>query len=261
MFWLKRLDEKTRKELLSKQRAETPERIKRAEAYDVRSTSIEPNAILSDWCVITCKIGGNNSMYDNTIAFKNLITDLIEIAKQDSSHIVNAKLIQKSLRISLDKNDVYIDCQCDDMKYRFAYWATQGKFKWGKLQNSNGKQVRNPSNDIGAMCKHSYTLLRSNNFLNYISDKIMRTIMANLDVLVKKFNINLKEFIVNTAAYDRLLQMNLTRDDKGRFQKPKPKPEEPKEQEKPKEDEQKQEPTSVNPKGEEENDTDNEDVD
>ena len=69
------------------------------------------------------------------------------------------------------------------------------------------------------MCKHLYALLRSNKFLNLISDKIMRVIMANLDILVKKFNIDLSEFVVNSANYDRMLQMNITRDKSGKFQK------------------------------------------
>lgn len=103
--------------------------------------------------------------------------------------------------------------------YRYAFWSTQGKFKWGKLQNSNGKKIRNPNNDMGCMCKHLYALLRSNKFLNLISDKIMRTIMANLDILVKKFNIDILEFVVNTAAYDKMLRMNIDRDKSGRFAK------------------------------------------
>ena len=101
--------------------------------------------------------------------------------------------------------------------YRYAYWSTQGNFKWGRLQNSNGKKIRNPNNQIGSMCKHLYALLRSNKFLNSVSDKIMRTIMANLDVLVKRFNIDISEFKVNSAAYDKMLRMNITRDKQGRF--------------------------------------------
>ena len=41
--------------------------------------------------------------------------------------------------------------------------------------------------------------------------------MANLDVIVKKYNINLLEFKVNNKSYDRLLNMNLSRDKSGRF--------------------------------------------
>ena len=43
--------------------------------------------------------------------------------------------------------------------------------------------------------------------------------MANLDILVKKFNIDILEFVVNTAAYDKMLRMNIDRDKSGRFAK------------------------------------------
>lgn len=211
--------EKNRQELLSKQKRETPERIERAGAYSVSQINIDPTALLSDWLVITTNISGNSHTYTDSIAFKNVMTDLIEIAKVDSKHYVNSKLIIRSIKRSLDKQDIYISCDCDDFKFRYDYWATQGKFKWGKLQNSNGKGIRNPHNDMGCMCKHLYALLRSNNFLDKVSDKIMRTIMANLDILVKKFKINLEEFIVNTERYDRMLRMNIGRTKTGQFTK------------------------------------------
>ncbi len=211
--------EKTRQELLKKQKKETPERVIRANAYSVSNISIDSDAFMSDWLVITTNISGNSSTYEDAIAFKGVFTDLIEAAKQSSSHTVNSKLIIKSIHTSLDKNDIYISCNCPDFKFRYDYWATQGKFKWGKLQNSNGKQIRNPNNNIGSMCKHLYALLRSNKFLNAISDKIMRIILANLDILYKKYDINLEEFKVNAAAYDRLMTANIARSKSGKFTK------------------------------------------
>lgn len=211
--------EKNRQELLNKQKRETPERVQRAKSYIVSQINIDANALLNDWLVITTTISGNSHMYTDSIAFKNVMTDLIQLAKIDSKHYVNSKLIIRSIKRSLDKQDIYISCDCDDFKFRYDYHATQGKFKWGKLQNSNGKGIRNPHNDIGCMCKHLYALLRSNNFLDKVSDKIMRTIMANLDVLVKTFNINLEEFIVNSERYDRMLKMNISRTKGGQFTK------------------------------------------
>lgn len=211
--------EKNRQELLSKQKRETPERIQRAGAYSVSQINIDPEALLNDWLVITTNISGNSHTYTDSIAFKNVMIDLIELAKVDSKHYVNSKLIIRSIKRSLDKQDIYISCDCADFKFRFDYWSTRDKFKWGKLQNSNGKGIRNPHNDMGCMCKHLYALLRSNNFLDKVSDKIMRTIMANLDVLVKKFKINLEEFIVNSERYDRLLKMNINRTKTGQFTK------------------------------------------
>lgn len=216
---IKTLLEKNRKELLLKQKRETPERVERANAYSINNVTIDSTALLSDWLVITTNISGNGSTYSDSIAFKFVMTDLIEQAKKSPKHVVNSKLIIKSIHESLDKQDIYIDCSCDDFKYRYSFWSTQGKFKWGRLQNSNGKKIRNPNNDMGCMCKHLYALLRSNKFLNLISDKIMRTIMANLDVLVKKFNIDILEFVVNTAAYDKMLRMNINRDKSGKFAK------------------------------------------
>lgn len=212
-----KLLEKNRKELIMKQRRETPERVERSNAYSVSNVTIDTSALLSDWCVITTTISGNGSTYTDSIAFKYVMTDLIETVKQSSNHVVNSKSILKSIHSSLDKQDIYIDCSCADFKYRYSFWSTEGKFKWGKLQTSNGKQIRNPNNNMGCMCKHLYALLRSNKFLNLISDKIMRTIMANLDIIVKKFDIDILEFVVNTKAYDKMLRMNINRDKSGKF--------------------------------------------
>lgn len=215
----KLLLEKNRKELLAKQKRETPERVKRSESYSISKIEIDPQALVNNWLVITTTISGNSKSYTCIIAFKNVFTDLLNIAKNDSSHTVNSKLIIKSIHLSLDNNDIYIDCSCPDFTYRYAYFATKDNFKWGKLQNSNGQEIRNPNNDIGCMCKHVYALLRSNKFLNRVSDKIMRTIMANIDILFKKYNIDPLEFKVNTAAYDKMLRMNITRDKSGKFVK------------------------------------------
>ena len=213
------LIEKNRQELLSKEKKETPKRVQKASSYSVSNISIDASALLNNWLVITTNISGNSNTYTDSIAFKNVMTDLIDLAKIDSKHYVNSKLIIKSIKRSLDNNDIYVDCNCPDFNFRYAYHATQGQFKWGKLQNSNGKKIRNPNNDIGSMCKHLYALLRSNTFLDKISDKIMRTIMANLDILVKRFDINLGEFIVNSERYDRLLKSTVGRTKTGQFTK------------------------------------------
>ena len=102
--------EKNRKELLLKQKRETPERVERANSYSINNVTIDPTALLSDWLVITTNISGNGSTYSDSIAFKFVMTDLIEQAKKSPKHVVNSKLIIKSIHESLDKQDIYIDC-------------------------------------------------------------------------------------------------------------------------------------------------------
>ena len=48
---IKLLLEKNRKELLIKQKRETPERVERANSYSVSNVTIDPTALLSDWLV------------------------------------------------------------------------------------------------------------------------------------------------------------------------------------------------------------------
>ena len=124
--------EQTRRELLSKQKRESPARVHRAQKYSVTSISINPEAFLSNWLVLVTKISGNGHSYDCNIAFEKVVSDLIESAKNSSNHYVNGHLILASLKRSLDNNDIYISCTCPDFKYRYDYWATQGKYKWGK---------------------------------------------------------------------------------------------------------------------------------
>ena len=62
--------EKNRKELLLKQKRETPERVERANSYSINNVTIDSTALLSDWLVITTNISGNGSTYSDSIAFK-----------------------------------------------------------------------------------------------------------------------------------------------------------------------------------------------
>lgn len=209
--------EKSRIDLINKTQRESPQRVNRANSYSISNCVIDANAFLNDWIVINCEISGNGNTYKANIAIKNTMTNLILAAKNDNKHYVNSKLIQSSLKKSLDHNDVYVDCSCPDFVYTYSYFATNDNFKWGKLQTSNGKRIRNPKNDKGAICKHLYALLRSNKFINLISDKCMRTIMINLDVLYDKYKFDLNEFIVNTKNYDALIKSQLKRDSSGKF--------------------------------------------
>lgn len=71
---------------------------------------------------------------------------------------IDLKLLTKCLSKCMDEEDLYVDCTCQDFKYRFAYWLTQADAKYGTPQNRPPK-VRNVRNNKGGACKHVLAVL------------------------------------------------------------------------------------------------------
>lgn len=69
------------------------------------------------------------------------------------------KLIDKSLRTSINNNDVGLFCTCPDFKYRFAYLATLNQYNFSQSDAQYiPALIRNPDNQ-GSGCKHLVRVL------------------------------------------------------------------------------------------------------
>lgn len=95
----------------------------------------------------------------------------------------NYKLIQKYIRTALDSQDIKINCTCPDFRYRFAYTATVGKFKYGSPEN-RPSNITNPQKR-GSSCKHLLYLLNNKQWVRKYVSLINLLIKLNPDILNK----------------------------------------------------------------------------
>lgn len=94
---------------------------------------------------------------------------------------INHKMLVDILTKALDTEDLFIDCTCDDFKYRFAYWATQANCKFG-LQQNKAPTVRNVKNNKGYCCKHILAVLYGKRWVPAAAKAWLDFIRANPDL-------------------------------------------------------------------------------
>lgn len=86
----------------------------------------------------------------------------------------------KSLESALDwcllNGDIKVDCNCPDMRYRYAYVATKMNYKAG-LPETRPASKTNP-NDKGRVCKHVLAILmRPSNYRSKLSGWLYRKLV------------------------------------------------------------------------------------
>lgn len=70
----------------------------------------------------------------------------------------SVKAFKKSLAKAMRMLDVKSHCECDDFRYRFAYWFTQKGDNSGAPESRPAK-ITNPTDDLGRGCKHILMVL------------------------------------------------------------------------------------------------------
>jgi len=191
---LSKLDEIGRRNLVGKTKAQSPERFNKRMSYkplSYRDISFE-DLLENDLLVARISIG----KYISTIAFKGVIKDLIEIVKKQQKPYLTLQSVIRALTYAIDKTDIFVDCSCDDFKYRYAYWATYHGYKYGKPETRKA-DVRNPGDNIGSTCKHLSALLSNKRWLVKTSSIVNDYIKKNLDAFIDEYQIDPDLFIVN----------------------------------------------------------------
>ena len=94
---------------------------------------------------------------------------------------INHKILVECLSEALDRRDLFIDCSCPDFKYRFSYWATKAKCKYGVQQNV-APTVRNVKNNKGYCCKHVLAVLYGKRWVPAAAKRWLEFIKQNPDL-------------------------------------------------------------------------------
>lgn len=174
-----RLLEATRKDLLTKNRNETPERYSRRMTY---VTTIKPMAVAKDLFIKTgtLTVPINVGDYVVTVHFSQIMKYIREELDRQHKTLPDRPLVYKALRKAVDVSNVYVNCTCPDFNYRFKYWATKKNYLYGEPE-TRPSDITNPTNR-GSICKHiTAALVRPSQWLKYVAGWISTLVRAYLE--------------------------------------------------------------------------------
>ena len=154
--------EKGRNDTLKKTQRESPGRWKRRQNYKNFRFVKADIKDLDDKDIVTVifEVGD----YVVIISFSNVLLNLREIVKKDPKHMVKFDWVIRACNKAIDQSDIYVNCQCADFKYRFAYVASKNSYKYGKKE-MRPADIRNPEDNIGSYCKHIAAVLSNKNWM------------------------------------------------------------------------------------------------
>lgn len=197
-----------RASIVNKTSKESPGRVKRSKEYTNKKGNcrgIEMNKLISDdRLTIEVDVRGTQ-LYTCTLSFGYFMGYLRDIinSKDGEQETVTFNDIQRALMQSIDDSDnLQVFCTCDDYRYRYHFWSTQSGFNYGTPQNDNGKKIRNPNNDIGAVCKHLYSLLVNKSWLTKVASWLNDYIKRHPKVFAQALDISQDALIKNKLQYN-----------------------------------------------------------
>jgi hypothetical protein len=168
------LDEATRAELIYKSRTQSKARFARRMQYSVSNfRGLDLKELFeNDYLVFTTPIND----YKCIVAFSGAFTVLRNAVKNLQFRQVNLQVIARALLRAFDiSDDVKVDCDCADFRYRFAYYATKNGFKYGAPEN-RPSDITNPKDNIGSTCKHLSRILSNKQWIRRASTVLTKFI-------------------------------------------------------------------------------------
>ena len=170
----------SRKNLVGKTKSQSPQRYRRKANYRAKAfDGIDVNELFNTGELVARVPVGD---YICTVAYGNIFKELWKVVTAQSIPQITLQSCIKALQRSIDNEDILVDCQCPDFKYRFSYWATKYGYKYGKPETRPAK-ITNPHDSIGAMCKHLTCLLANKRWLVKLAVSLNKLIQDNYDEL------------------------------------------------------------------------------
>lgn len=183
-----------RMNMVGKTKQQSPDRYSRRLGYRVNSyNGIDPEKLLEDDMLVTqMKVGDHLC----TIAYEGVIENLYNIVSKQPKSNITLQSVIRAVTKSIDDTDIYVDCDCGDFVYRYAYWATKYGYKYGKPETRPSK-ITNPEDKMGAMCKHLTMLLSNKRWMVRLSSIVNDFVKANIDEIRSRYKIPEDKFFIN----------------------------------------------------------------
>ena len=176
------LNEVTRWEIIRRSKIESPMRFRKSQNNIYRPKDFDNVNFIDLFSKDTFTWVSRVGDYEVTISFEGAFSNLyMEIGSWSGKNRwkrITQKILTKCLSKSLDEDDLYINCTCDDFKYRFAFHVTQAGAKYG-LQQNRPPRVRNVRNNQGFCCKHLLATLYGKRWIPAAAKAWLMYIKAN----------------------------------------------------------------------------------
>ena len=216
------LTEDSRRQLVSRSRSAEREkgdgktryekRLKSRFANNVRNyNKIDMNSLFrTNILTVNIEVKGETDDYIVTISFGGFLDILHEYLERDKGEI-NLRTIVRALVDAFNRDNVFIHCSCPDWKYRFAYWATKDQII-AKDPENRPSDITNPTNKLGAGCKHVMLVLANVGWLI----KVASVINNYIKYMEKHREQQYAKFIypaIYGKKYEKPVQTNIFGDD------------------------------------------------
>lgn len=197
-----RLHEDTRTMLVSKSRnagsyvdqSRGKNRFERKKLSKIAKTVKQYNQIdmnkffKDDILEVKIPVQGETDQYTVSVRLAGIVNEIAKNIKNNQNKFEYRTVIQAITKV-FNTGNVYVKCNCDDYKYRFAHWniVNNVSFDDSASDPGPGKGIRNPNDDKGRGCKHILLVLANGSWLMQVSSVIKNYITYASTNLKKPF--------------------------------------------------------------------------
>ena len=197
-----RLHEDTRTMLVSKSRnagsyidqSRGKNRFERKKLSKIAKTVKQYNQIdmnkffKEDLLEVKIPVQGETDQYTVSVRLSGIVNEIAKNIKNNQNKFEYRTVIQAITKV-FNTGNVYVKCNCDDYKYRFAHWniVNNVSFDDSASDPGPGKGIRNPNDDKGRGCKHILLVLANGSWIMQVSSVIKNYITYASTNLKKPF--------------------------------------------------------------------------
>ena len=154
------------------------------------------------------KVKGETDDYIITITFENILDELQKEVKANNNKL-EFKCVLRALLKAFNGEDVYLNCNCPDFRYRFAHYATVDRYNSGVPEmRPNRFTWTNSQDDMGSACKHVNLVLANTDWMMKVASVINNYIKWCKDNMSR----NYADYIfpkVYGMPYNRAIQLSI----------------------------------------------------
>ena len=131
-------------------------------------------------------VQGETDQYTVSVRLSGIVNEIAKNIKNNQNKFEYRTVIQAVTKV-FNTGNVYVKCNCDDYKYRFAHWniVNNVSFDDSASDPGPGKGIRNPNDDKGRGCKHILLVLANgdwilkvasviNNYVHYAEEHLQK---------------------------------------------------------------------------------------
>ena len=139
-----------------------------------------------DVLIVHIPVQGETDQYTVSVKMEGIVAEIAKNIRSNKNQFEFRTVVQAITKIFNTQN-IYVKCNCDDYKYRFAHWNIVNNVSVDDTaaDPGPGKGIRNPNDDKGRGCKHVLLVLANgdwvlkvasviNNYVHYAEEHLQK---------------------------------------------------------------------------------------